>query len=158
MMSVMGLCQWSGAEWMMNPDMATQILVSTMLGPLYWVMVSSSFFLSPSYWSTGNSGQQRDTWQITAQYLPISTNQRSAYLGRQTACTKELDLVLLILVYQVPAEVPGLGRQLSQSQPLVSLLQLVWCRCGLVELKQELIIKVMMFMMMMIMLGMIISV
>ena len=34
MMSVMGLGQWSGAEWMMNPDMATQILVSTILGPV----------------------------------------------------------------------------------------------------------------------------
>ena len=81
-----------------------------------------------------------------------------SHLDSKTGGSKELNFMFLVSLNQIPAEVPGLGRQLSQSQPLVSLLQLVWCRCGLVELKQELIIKVMMFMMMMIMLGMIISV
>ena len=46
MMSVMGLCQWSGAEWMMNPDMATQIQVSTILGP----NVMKVFLLDNHFW------------------------------------------------------------------------------------------------------------
>jgi len=66
--------------------------------------------------------------------------------------------MFLVSLNQIPAEVPGLGRQLSQSQPLVSLLQLIWCRCGLVELKQKLIMKVMMIMMIMIIMMMVMNI
>ena len=149
MMSVMGSRQWSGAEWMMKPDMATQILVSTILGPwassmvtccynnggsvLTWypVIVSTSFWRRPSYWSWGSSAQHRDTCikisiSIVRNIIIILTG----HLDCEAGGAEELDLVLLVLVDQVPAEVPGLGRQLGQGQPLVRLLDSFLARGG----------------------------
>ena len=148
MMSVMGSRQWSGAEWMMKPDMATQILVSTILGPWAWdrvtcvitmetvsaltwypVIVLTSFWRRPSYWSWGSSAQHRDTCiriiiSIVSNIIILLTG----HLDCEAGGAEELDLVLLVLVDQVPAEVPGLGRQLGQGQPLVRLLDSLLAR------------------------------
>ena len=54
----------------------------------------------------------------------------TGHLDCEAGGAEELDLVLLVLVDQVPAEVPGLGRQLGQGQPLVRLLDCLLARGG----------------------------
>ena len=69
---------------------------------------------------------------VSGQFRPAP-----GHLDCETGGSKELDLVLLVCLDQVPAKVPGLMRQLGQCEPLVGLLEAFLTAGGRTMVKLE---------------------
>lgn len=82
----MGCCQLSETLCITNPETATQILVSTILGPWYVKIVSNSFFLRAGCCSAFSSAQYRDT--LTARHEAPKNCTSGDFSGRISSQAK----------------------------------------------------------------------